>query len=122
MIQWFEELPDQCPPKDAAPAEDVIFYRLCRNEDPEDQDFYSHRKLNPEAVYNVSECIARAVSLNNSRDAAVKLKKIPAFREKKITAIKLSVFDGLVCQTGPKKHHFSWWRSLAFDVTKCKIA
>lgn len=115
-MKWFEELPEQCPPADAQSLENFVCFRLCETSSPCDEDFHSHRQKAPHQRFNTPECIARAVSVFNDREAAANLLKLPAHRNKSIVRLKLVSTDGVAKKTGNNKSHFSWWRSSLFDI------
>ena len=57
----------------------------------------------------------------DSQDAAERLKRLlPAMRLKPIFQVDLDGKDGLIQQTGNDSHHFSWWRSIEFDLETIK--
>jgi hypothetical protein len=119
-MKWFEELPPDCPPADATPANGQ-FYRL-GSIPPEDSDFWSHRMRFPDKFFQVSECQARSVSIFDSINAVEKLqRRYPILAKKPIFKIDLTPNDGLSLQTGEDEHHFSWWRSTEFQMTSIKI-
>lgn len=118
MNKWFEKLPDLCPPSTAFSPEGHIFYRFCKKNPPVDDDFFSHRKLNPERNYVVSECQAMSVSLFETFEKMKEKQKLPHFRKKHIIKISLSADDGLVAKTG-SDGHFSWWRSATCEIERC---
>lgn len=122
-MEWFETLPDSCPPQDAdAPLEDS-FYRIAQGNPAEDSDFFSQKKMNPEKIFTgngIDECITRAISLfANIEDAKRKL-KLPKFKGNSIAEIVLNSNDGVVKQTFKPSHH-SWWRTQSFDPKISKI-
>ena len=44
-MNWYEELPDKCPPNDATEPNGQEFFRLCVENPAIDADFYSQKKL-----------------------------------------------------------------------------
>jgi len=122
MYSWFEELPEQCPPKESNPPEGK-FFRLIHGEIPASEDFFSKRFENPEMEFpNIPECIARAVSTFDDVKECLKLKKLPRHKNKFVAELSLTPADGLVLKTF-SKNHYSWWRSDDFipeDVTVLK--
>ena len=119
-MHWLEELPSDCPPDEAFPAE-ITFFRL-GSIPPDDSDFWSHRRRFPNKVFNADECIIRSLSVFDEIAAIKRLKKlIPFMRSKPIFQVDLTEKDGLVQQTGNDLHHFSWWRSTEFDLNTIKI-
>ena len=64
-VEWFELLPEQCPPEDAQQC-DGYYYRIANGNPAQSVDFFSQRRLQPDKVFKglgVDECITRAVSL-----------------------------------------------------------
>ncbi len=119
-MNWYEQLPPDCPPKGAS-APEATYFRL-GSIPPEDSDFWSHRRRFPHKKFHVSECVARSLSIFDDQDAAERLKRLlPAMRLKPIFQLDLREKDGLVQQTGNDLHHFSWWRSTEFDLETIKI-
>lgn len=119
-MNWYEQLPDNCPPLEVTPAEDT-FFRL-GGIPPDDSDFWSHRRRFPHKLFKVSECIALSLSIFDNLEATQRLKQlVPAMRSKSIFQLELNPDDGLIQQTGNDEHHFSWWRSTAFDLETIKI-
>ena len=111
---WFEELPLQCPPADAKTPSGT-FYRLAENSTATCKDFWSHRKLYPNRSFNTTECIARSVSIFNSKTSLEKLKKLSLHKDKTIVAINLNESAGVLKKTGQDESHFSWWRLSSFN-------
>ena len=98
-MDWFEKLPEQCPPDNAIVPHNDIYYRVFNN---------------------VNECIVRAISIFTNIDDSKKLLKLPKFKGGKIAKITLNEDDGLVLKTFAKSH-YSWWRSQNFDINCAKI-
>ena len=119
-MKWYEELPPDCPP-DEAYSPEGCYFRL-GSIPPDDSDFWSHRQRFPRKVFQVSECVARSLSVFDDKESVEKLKRlIPAMRSKPIFQVDLTEKDGLIQQTGNDVHHFSWWRSTEFDLSMIKI-
>lgn len=121
-MEWYEELPEQCPPVDAAPCTGR-FYRIAKGDPATDGDFFSQRKLQPNKVFTglgVDECIARAVSLFSDKDDACKRLKLPKFKHANIAEIVLTPKDGVMKKTFSDSH-YSWWRSKSFEVSQAII-
>jgi len=119
-MNWFEELPSDCPPDEAFPPDDT-FFRL-GSIPPDDSDFWSHRRRFPHKVFQVSECIARSLSVFDDHESVLRLKRLlPSMRSKPVFQVDLTEKDGLVQQTGNDMHHFSWWRTTEFDLNTIKI-
>lgn len=122
-LTWFEQLPEQCPPKDANPC-NGCYYRIAKGLPTMSEDYFSQRALNPDKVFfgdSLDECVVRSVSLFDSLDEAKKRLKLPKFKHQTIVSIVLEPSDGVMKKTFGTAHH-SWWRSTNFDITKAKLA
>ena len=113
--EWYEELPDQCPPSDSFSVEGFVCYRLCESPEPTEKDFLSHRKLFPNKVFNSPECRARAISVFKHSEDLDPLLKLKIHKHKAKIKITLRGEDGLAMKTG-KASHYSWWRSKGFSM------
>ena len=119
-MNWYEELPPDCPPEEAYPPK-ATYFRL-GSIPPDDSDFWSHRRRFPHKTFHVDECVALSLSIFDDQDAAERLKRLlPAMRLKVLFQLELIEKDGLIQQTSKDIHHFSWWRSIAFDLESIKI-
>ena len=120
-MNWFEDLPENCPPKDAVAPNGENFYRLAKKNPPESEDFFSQRKEFPETIFNeIPECIAKSVSTWKTPDKCLEQKKYPRHKNKVITELTLFEKDGVIKQTF-KKNHYSWWRSDSFSLESVRI-
>lgn len=117
---WFEDLPANCPPEDAAPP-DNEFYRLAEGDPATCRDFWSHRKIWPNKVFNVSECRAKSISVFANAKDLEKVKMLQAHAGKAIVKIKLTPCAGLIKQTGNDLNHYSWWRFSTFDPIQATV-
>lgn len=116
-MKWAENLPEQCPPEQAAPPDGDKFYRFISAIPIKEDDFYSQKKLKPLRVFkDLNECITRSVSLFNDLSVAKKKLLLPAHRGKKILEITLPTESGVILQT-LGKNHISWWRAEGFIPT-----
>lgn len=119
---WFEELPEQCPPKDAKDC-NGYFYRIANGDPAQSADFFSQRRLAPEKVFmgkGIDECIVRAVSLFANIEDAKKRLKLPKFKNANIAIVELHSKDGVIKKTFADSH-YSWWRTIEFNVSQSKI-
>lgn len=118
MKAWFEELPDQCPPEEAYSPQGMTVYRFSFTELPTNNDFLSHRLLYPDGIFGVSECRARSLSVFDNLDTCKNMHKLPRFRRrfKSILKLDLREDDGLIMKTSTNPYHYSWWRSISFNV------
>lgn len=95
---WFEDLPDSCPPLDATPC-NGLFYRVAIGNPATNNDFFSQRKLAPDKTFKgegIDECIVRALSVFSDLPDAERLLKLPKFRKANIVKIELSEKDGKI--------------------------
>lgn len=124
MKEWFEELPEYCPPKDAFVPQGMTVFRFSSSEVPSNNDFISQRFLNPDRVFNgVSECIARSLSVYDDLEACNNIYKLPRHRKrfKSILVVNLNDRDGLIMKTFKDPNHYSWWRSNSFNFETANI-
>lgn len=116
---WFEQLPEQCPPKDAEPCNGT-YYRIAKGIPTESEDYFSQRMLQPEKIFTgegIDECILRAVSVFDTPEMASKRLKLPKFKSQMVIQISLTEKDGVAKKTfGPS--HYSWWRSINFNYVQ----
>lgn len=118
MIEWFENLPEQCPPKDAFIPSGMTVYRFSFTGIPENADFISQRMLNPERIFNgVDECTSRGLSVFDKIEACQNRLKLPRNRKRfsSILKVNLEDNDGLIMKTFKDPNHFTWWRSNSFN-------
>jgi hypothetical protein len=121
-MNWYEQLPELCPPVDAVPCEGT-YYRIAKGNPASNGDFFSQRKLQPNKVFTglgVDECVARSISLFSDINDAIRRLKLPKFRNAQIAAVTLEPKDGVMKKTFSDSH-YSWWRSTNFEVSQAKI-
>lgn len=121
-MNWYEQLPELCPPVDAVPCEGT-YYRIAKGNPASNGDFFSQRKLQPNKVFTglgVDECVARSISLFSDINDAIRRLKLPKFRNAQIAAVTLEPKDGVMKKTFSDSH-YSWWRSTNFEVLQAKI-
>lgn len=116
-MSYRESLPEGCPPdaaeETAVPRE---VFRLVRNHPPTLEDFRSQRAEKPNAIFHVTECQARGLSVfAERRDAADKALKLPRFRGCLVCRVTLQPGAGRIQQTFQPSHH-TWWPLAAFDI------
>lgn len=121
MTEWFEPLPDKCPPADSYSVDGQKFYRLTNNQIPNSDDFTSLRIEFPQKDFlDKPECIVRAISIFADKFDCDNLLKLPRHKGKKIFELTLQSTDGVVKQTFKPSHH-SWWRSKSFDINSVNL-
>ena len=115
-MSYRETLPDGCPP-DAAEeiAESREVFRLVRGNPPTLDDFRSQRAEKPNAVFQVSECQARGLSVFAERRDSERALKLPTLRGRLICRLRLEPGAGRIQQTGRPSHH-TWWPLAAVDI------
>ena len=121
--EWFEQLPEQCPPKDAVPCSGVYF-RIAKGIPTDSDDYFSQRMMQPNGVFmgeGIDECILHAVSLFAALDDAKKRLKLPKFRKQTVVKVTLAPEDGVIKKTFGTSHH-SWWRSTKFEYEQVTMA
>ena len=121
-MNWYEQLPELCPPVDAVPCEGT-YYRIAKGNPASNGDFFSQRKLQPNKVFTglgVDECVARSISLFSDINDAIRRLKLPKFRNAQIAAVTLEPKDGVMKKTFSDSHYL-WWRSTNFEVSQAKI-
>lgn len=121
MFEWFEDLPEQCPPKEASIPKGMTVYRFSTTEIPDNADFISQRMLAPDIIFNgVDECTARSLSVFDRVETCQNLLKLPRNRKRfsSILEVNLDENDGLILKTFKDPNHYSWWRSRAFNLEK----
>jgi hypothetical protein len=122
-MNWTEELIDKCSPDNAFDPDGMTFYRLAKTNPATESDFHSQRKLNPNTNFtNVSECIARSLSIWDDIDKCLNILKLPRHKNKAPLVMQLNLVsgDGLVLQTF-KANHYSWWRTTNYNVASTPI-
>ena len=116
-MTYREPLPDGCPPPGAEEiVEPNVIFRLVRNHPPSGRDFVSQRAIYPDRTFrNVSECVARGLSVTPNPDDAVRRLRLPNFRGARICRVSLDIGAGRIQQTGGPPHH-TWWPLQGFDI------
>jgi hypothetical protein len=111
-----EPLPADCPPNEAEEiSTERIVFRLVRENPPGLKDFCSQRAERPEAVFRISECLARGLSVYSERADCEKTRKLPRFRHSFVCRVRLNMGAGRIQQTFQPSHH-TWWPFADFDV------
>ena len=115
-MSYREPLPEGCPP---AEAEEVTaareIFRLVRGNPATERDFRSQRAERPKAVFQVTECQARRLSVFAERRDCEKARMLPALKGRLVCRVKLAPGAGRIQQTGRPSHH-TWWPLAAFNI------
>jgi len=120
--KWFEELPEQCPPKDAKEC-NGIYYRIANGNPATSADFFSQKRLQPDKIFTgegIDDCIVKSISLFSDRKEIEKRLKLPKFRKGVIAEVRLEPKDGMIKKTFGYAH-YSWWRTNEFEVSQAKV-
>jgi len=120
-MNWHEQIPEQCPPKDSIDPNGEEYYRLCKSNPAVSSDFCSQKKENPDRKFaGIPECILFSVSIWSDKSKCLEQKKYPTQKNKKLGKFVLNKEDGKIKNTF-KPNHFSWWRSDKFDYASTII-
>jgi hypothetical protein len=115
-VNYREPLPADCPPDEAVEiAAERIVFRLIRSNLPRLNDFRSQRAERPEAVFRISECLIRGLSVYGERADCEKTRKLPRFRNSFVCQLRLVMGAGRIQQTFQPSHH-TWWPFAEFDI------
>lgn len=115
-MTYREPLPESCPPEAAEEiTSDRLLFRLVKTLPPTEDDFKSQRALRPDVSFDVSECLARGLSVDTERRGIEKTAKLPHFRKRRICLIRVGPGAGRLLQTFQPTHH-TWWPLADFDI------
>lgn len=123
-MNWSEEMPDGCPPRSAAVAEEgKVFYRIVKSIPPTEDDFASMQTEDPKRALQFAgkreESYTYGVSLFDDIEAVRKVQsKIKKFKGRSVVELTLKQRDGLVVRTSD--HHWTWWKTDDFDISICE--
>lgn len=98
-------------------------YRLVENNPPTDGDFISQRERRPSADFrNISECIARGLSVFTRIEDIKGTLLLPKFRKGHfLCRVKLTGGAGRIKQTSKPSHH-TWWPYKAYNILEvCEV-
>lgn len=112
--EWLEPLLYKCPPDTAIEPNNFCCYRLMSSSNPNESDFYSHRKLFPNREYNATECRVRSLSVYDNLIGLEEVRKLPAQKSKVPVKLILSPQSGVIKQTGNQSSHYSLWLKVNF--------
>lgn len=123
-MNWIDELPDKCPPKEATNPDNFTVYRLATQEQIDEVDFQSQRALKPLAKFRgVSECLTRSLSVFSDVEKCQNMVKLPVYkgRWKMVLQLQLNEDDGMIQKTFKDPKHYSWWRTSNFNINNSVI-
>ena len=115
-MTYREPMPEDCPPVAAQEITDErVVFRLAKTNPATLDDFRSQRAINPNAKFNVMECLARGLSVHADRRDSEQAKKLPKFQRCVICSVRLEAGAGRIQQTFKPSHH-TWWPFAGFDI------
>lgn len=118
---WNEDLPAECPPKDAKEVDNFVVYRAVVNIPVKRDDFRSLRIMFPTRTFKPAlDCVSHALSCFDTPEKAAKVFDMPKHAEKYVVKIVLNRKCGRIKKTF-QKGHYSWWMYYACDPTQLDI-
>lgn len=118
-------LPDGCPPSDAAEINEPLRkVRLTKEIPPSEDDFKPHNLLYPEKDYKgKDDCPSRSLSLTDEVGGR-KAITTPKFKGYCLAQIELPPGSGRIKKTGKafEERHWSFWAYQEFEISQAKIA
>lgn len=117
--KWACEMPAGCPPEDVLVPSEHQFFRLAKQTTTYSlDDFKSYAEANPLRNWGERLPLAIGLSLIANENKARKYMKLPMFRQfKGIISLTLNPTDGVVKQTGVHVSHYTWWRTISFQLS-----
>jgi hypothetical protein len=114
-MQWSSYFPKDCPPRNALDVSGV-FYRIIKENIPQESDFYSWREKNENknCPTSITECQACGLSVFTDRDDAEQtMRRIPRFKKSRLAMGSLEPGMGMIANTPShtSKSHHTWWTS-----------
>lgn len=112
---WAEEMPDGCPDlKTSKDPEGQTLFRLVAEAQATIEDFRSHQYLDPKKNFFSKSCIARSLSMWETKEQCQKLKLQVAHKNKHVASVTVAKNSGVLS----RRHdgHHSWWRCRTYDV------
>ena len=115
-MTYREDLPNNCPPEDAAPLDETAyFFRLVDQYPPAEGDFDSVWKTQPGRHERLpDECIAKGVSLFDNPRALEARTRQGNFSDKVTCLVRVTPESGPVRQG--TSHHHTWWPFRDYDI------
>ncbi|WP_213547177.1 hypothetical protein [Vannielia litorea] len=113
-MTYQEDLPDQCPPDDAADRQLKSVCRFFQFPDGDPKNFFSHHKLG-KPTGNAGECRAKSVSLFKAGAVpdVLAAKRTAFFKKFKISLLEIPPGAGPSKEVGTG--HIDWWPYADFD-------
>ncbi|MRG97537.1 hypothetical protein [Polyangium spumosum] len=105
-MKFAENCPKSCPPDDVEEVTGEVF-RFVRNDPPTSEDMKTYAD---EGKPGSDACGACALSvLRSLEDVELARKAMPWFKRRLVARALLLGAHGVIKQTGPHKHHYSYW-------------
>lgn len=116
MAHFFmENLPHRCPPGNASIVKNrVRAYRLVKNNPPQNSDFLSAKKLQPNRRFK-NDCLALGVSVWTDASKCTSMLLLPSHRDEKLCKVIIERRSGFVLVDNRTKH-VNWW-----PFSRCNI-
>lgn len=122
MSKYHPDLPTQCPPKAADPADGVV-YRVSKQSDVQNDPLLSWCEAN-DPRGDPEKCQHWGLSVWRSEAAANHARSvIPAFRKQYVVALELNKDCGCLMATpsGRQPEHWTWWKALGAAIKDFKV-
>jgi len=113
-MDYWEDLPDQCPPVDSVDDAIALAYRLVFSDPASIEHFKSHAALGKPPLPSVDGCRWASCSLFTSKDAVASIGRLPKMRAKGPHVAHVSIPQG----SGKWKasgNHVDLWMYAGFD-------
>lgn len=119
-MQYWEDLPDQCPPVGAQDVAIEPAYRIVFSQPPHKEHFASHKKLGRMPTPETDECRFASCSLFLKLAPAKKLAGLPKIRAKGGFIAKLAIPTG-AGMSFIKNQHVDFWMFDGFDPISATV-
>ena len=116
-MDFWEDLPHQCPPVDADDSAVEGVYRLVSVEAPTEADFKSARALGKKLPPNVDECRWASCSLMYDPKPLLKLPKFKSYK----WAAKLAIPEKSGLGHMSNGNHIDYWWAKQCDIKGCIV-
>lgn len=122
MAHFFmENLPHRCPPGNASIVKNrVRAYRLVKNNPPQNSDFLSAKKLQPNRRFK-NDCLALGVSVWTDASKCTSMLLLPSHRDEKLCKVILNKNSGFIL-VNYETSYISWWPVRQYDISgNCEV-
>ncbi len=121
-IQWADDLPEGAPPETVLVPDNDVFYRITKGNRLTNEDLISYLQQYPHKYEGESKIFASGLSVFNNLKAIKKKMKLANLKDcKGIAKLMLIPIDGVVVKTLKDRHHYTWWRTQSFDLSKAEM-